>query len=76
MWSDFFQNFEFLGAFLNFKFLTVYPDRVWFIGWSARLLLYTPTDPGSLGGQPGSYCIPQPRLVRWEVSQFPIVYPN
>ena len=47
-----------------------------FAGWSARLLLYTPTDPGSLGGQPGSYCIPQPTLVRWVVSQAPIVYPN
>merc|ERR1711989_12662 len=55
---------------------TVYPNHVWFVGWSARLLLYTPTDPGSLGGQPGSYCIPQPTLVRWEVSQAPIVYPN
>merc|ERR1712212_825276 len=34
------------------------------------------TDPGSLGGQPGSYCIPQPTLVLWVVSQAPIVYPN
>merc|ERR1711973_628810 len=31
---------------------------------------------GSLGGQPGSYCIPQPTLVCWVVSQAPIVYPN
>merc|ERR1712212_98788 len=36
----------------------------------------TPTDPGLPGCQPGSYCIPQPTLVRWVVSQFPIVYPN
>ena len=36
----------------------------------------TITDPGSLGGQPGSYFIPQPTLVRWVVSQAPIVYPN
>merc|ERR1712198_24528 len=54
----------------------VYPNRLWFADWSARLLLYTPTDPGSLGGQPGSYYIPQPTLVRWVVSQVPIVYPN
>merc|ERR1712033_59886 len=54
----------------------VYPNRPWFIGWSARFLLYTPTDPGSLGGQPGSYCIPQPTLVHWVVSQAPIVYSN
>merc|ERR1712189_74649 len=46
----------------------VYPNRPWFVGWSARLLLYTPTDPGSLGGQPGFYCIPQSILVRWVVS--------
>ena len=38
----------------------IYPNCVWFVGWSARLLLYTPTDPGLLGGQPGSYCRPQP----------------
>ena len=38
----------------------VYPNRPWFAGWLARLLLYTPTGPGSLGGQPRSYCIPQP----------------
>ena len=31
---------------------------------------------GSLGGQPGSYCIPQPCLVHWVVSQAPIIYPN
>ena len=31
---------------------------------------------GSLGGQAGSYCIPQLTLVRWMVSQFLIVYPN
>merc|ERR1712121_315778 len=37
---------------------------------------YTPTDSGSLGGQPGSYYIPQPTLVCWMVSQVPIVYPN
>merc|ERR1711994_805628 len=54
----------------------IYPNHVWFVGWSARLLLYTPAMSGSLGGQPGSYYIPQPRLVRWEVSQVPIVYPN
>ena len=36
----------------------------------------TPTDPGSLGGHPGSYCIPQPTLVHWVVSQAPIVYPT
>merc|ERR1712212_185139 len=54
----------------------VYLNLLWFVGWSARLLLYTPTDSGSLGGQPGSYCIPQPTLVRWVVSQAPIVYPN
>merc|ERR1711888_191342 len=54
----------------------IYPNRPWFVGWSARFLLYTPTDSGSLGGQPGSYYIPQPTLVRWVVSQVPIVYPN
>merc|ERR1711872_497978 len=54
----------------------VYPNRPWFTGCSARLPLYTPTDPGSLGCQPGSYCIPQPPLVCWVVSQAPIVYPN
>ena len=54
----------------------IYPNRIWFAGWSARLLLYTPTDPGSLGGQPGSYYIPQPTLVRLVVSQVSIVYPN
>merc|ERR1712212_911808 len=37
---------------------------------------YTPTSSGSLGGQPGSYCIPQLTLVRWVVSQVPIVYPT
>ena len=26
----------------------VYPIRSWFAGWSARFLLYTPTDPGLL----------------------------
>merc|ERR1712121_629151 len=52
------------------------PNRVWFVGRSARLLLYTPTASGSLGSQPGSYCIPQPRLVRWVVSQAPLIYPN
>merc|ERR1712212_189885 len=40
----------------------VYPNQPWFVGWLARLLLYTPTNPGSLGGQQGSYCIPQPTL--------------
>merc|ERR1712212_629541 len=54
----------------------VCPDQPWFAGWSARLLLYKPTDSGSLGGQPGSYYIPQPALARWVVSQAPIVYPN
>merc|ERR1712131_299711 len=54
----------------------IYPNRPWFVGWSARFLLYTPTDSGSLGGQPGFYYIPQPTLVRWVVSQAPIVYPN
>ena len=54
----------------------VYLDRPWFVWWSARLLLYTLTDPGSLGGQPGSYYIPQPTLVHWVVSKAPIVYPN
>merc|ERR1711973_429774 len=54
----------------------VYPNRPWFVGWSASLLLYTPTDPCSLGGQPGSHCIPQPTLVCWMVSQAPVVYPN
>ena len=54
----------------------VYLNRLWFAGWSARLQLYTPTDSGSLGGQPGSYCIPQPTLVRWVVSKAPIIYPN
>ena len=54
----------------------IYPNRLWFAGWSARFLLYTPTTSGSLGGQPGSYCIPQPCLVRWVVSQAPIIYPN
>ena len=44
----------------------VYPNRVWFAGWSARLLLYTPANPGSLSGQPGSYCIPQLSLVHWD----------
>merc|ERR1711872_257413 len=54
----------------------VYSNQPWFAGWSARLLLYTPTDPGSLSGQPGSYCIHQPTLVRWVVSQAPIIYSN
>ena len=35
-----------------------------------------PTNPGSLSGQPGSYRIPQPTLVRRVVSQAPTVYPN
>merc|ERR1711872_26965 len=54
----------------------IYPNRPWFAGWSARFLFYTPTDSGSLGGQPGSYYIPQPTLVHWVVSQASIVYPN
>merc|ERR1711872_1159306 len=37
---------------------------------------YTPTGPGSLGSQLGSYCIPRQTLARWVVSQVPIVYPN
>merc|ERR1712121_23109 len=41
-----------------------------------RLLLYSPTNPGSLGGQPSSYCIPQLTLVHWVVSQAPIAYSN
>ena len=44
--------------------------------WSARFLLYTLADLGLLGGQPSSYCIPQPTLVHWVVSQAPIVYPS
>merc|ERR1711921_69910 len=52
----------------------VYSNRPWFVGLSARFLLYTPTDPGSLGGQPGSYCIPQLTLVCWVVSQAPPLY--
>ena len=54
----------------------VYLNQPWFAGWSARLLLYTPTNPGSLGGQLGSYYIPQPTLVHWVVRQAPIVYPS
>ena len=30
----------------------VYPNRIWFAGWSARFLSYTPTDPDSLDGHP------------------------
>merc|ERR1712212_1332580 len=40
------------------------------------VMAFTPTGSGLLGGQPGSYCIPQPTLVRWVVSQAPIIYPN
>merc|ERR1712002_415239 len=54
----------------------VYPNQPWFTGCSARLPLYTPTAPGSLGGQLGLYCIPQPTLVCLVVSQVPIVYPS
>ena len=77
-----FSSFKFLKNFFRFtQLISIYKKknqekRSKNRGRSARLLLYTPTDSGSLGGQPGSYCIPQPTLVRWVVSQAPIVYSN
>ena len=91
MLSEFFRNFDFLGVFFKFQifeiFFSLYSANINLQkkdrerrsknrGRSVRLLLYTSTDSGSLGGQPGSYCIPQPTLVCWVVSQVPIVYPN
>ena len=34
----------------------------------------TPTDPSLLGGQPGSYCIPQLTLVCWVVARFLLLW--
>merc|ERR1711872_274528 len=42
----------------------VYPNRLGFVGWSARFLLYTPADPGSFGWS-ARVPIPQPTLVHW-----------
>merc|ERR1712212_1327183 len=63
-----------LQTSLHVRYIYIITVLLWPL--SARFLLYTPTNPGSLGGQPGSYCIPQLTLVLWVVSQVPIVYPN
>ena len=64
-------NFKFMDTLTLPNLTTANIDS---LGWSAMFLMYTPIDPGSLGGHPGSYCIPQLIRVHWVVSQVSTVY--